>query len=221
MNRIEYEHFQLTHSTRSAPLRIALTGGIASGKSSVSQRFAALGVPVIDADIAARRVVEPGSVGLQQLIELCGNAIVQADGTLDRRTLRERIFADPALREQVNAALHPLIRAEMAAEAALRPYPYQVFVIPLLAETGQAAEYDRVLVITADTGQRIQRLMQRDQVSADAAAAALAAQATDNSRQAIADDIIDNNGDEQMLDNHVKSLHRHYLDLAGQQATGP
>lgn len=203
------------------PLRIALTGGIASGKSAVSRRFAALGVPVIDADVAARRVVEPGQPGLQQLLTLCGRSILQADGQLDRRALRQRIFADTALRNQVNAILHPLIRAEMQAVAQRQPYPYQLFVIPLLVETGQTNEYDRVLLVEANADQRRQRLMARDQIDTEQASAILAAQAADAERRAAADDIIDNNADEQALDSHVKSLHLHYLQLAGQPAAAP
>ncbi|NQD37027.1 dephospho-CoA kinase [Permianibacter sp. IMCC34836] len=203
------------------PLRIALTGGIASGKTAVSRRFAALGVPVIDADVAARRVVEPGQTGLQQLVDLCGREILQADGQLDRRALRQRIFADADLRRQVNAILHPLIRAEMNAAARVQPYPYQIFVIPLLVETGQSGDYDRVLLVEASTEQRRQRLMARDQVDADQTDAILAAQAADAARRAAADDIIDNNADEQALDSHVKLLHLRYLQLAGQPTAAP
>lgn len=203
------------------PLRIALTGGIASGKTAVSQRFAALGVPVIDADVAARRVVEPGQLGLQRLIELCGHEILQADAQLDRRALRQRIFADTNLRSKVNAILHPLIRAEMQAVAAAQPYPYQLFVIPLLVETGQADQYDRVLLVEASTEQRRQRLIARDRIDSEQAGAILAAQASDAERRAAADDIIDNNADEQALDSRVKSLHSQYLQLAGQPAASP
>lgn len=195
-------------------VRVALTGGIASGKTAVSNRFAALGVPVIDADIAARRVASAGSAGLQQLTALCGDTILLPDGNLNRRALREQIFADASLRERVNQLLHPLIRADMQAESAQRPYPYQLFVIPLLVETGQADSYDRVLLVQAEREQRLQRLMQRDRIDAAAATAILAAQASDKARLAIADDVIDNNGDEQALAQQVESLHQRYLALA-------
>lgn len=201
------------------PLRIALTGGIASGKTMVSDRFAALGVPVIDADIAARKVVEPGSAGLSALEQLCGPAILQADGQLDRRELRARIFADNTLREQVNALLHPLIRRWMQEQAARQPAPYQLFVIPLLAETGQAQDYDRVLLVHADLATRRQRLMARDRISAEQADAILAAQADDSQRAAIAEDVVDNNADEHSLAQQVESLHQHYLQLAKGLAT--
>lgn len=201
-------------------LRIALTGGIASGKTRVSDLFAARGVPVIDADVAAREVVAPGSQGLQALITSFGTGILAADGTLDRRALRERIFADEAARARVNALLHPLIRARMHELSAAQPAPYQLFVIPLLAETGQAADYDAVLLVDADRETRIARLMQRDQVNRDQAEAALQAQADDASRRTIATDIIDNsasiakNGDEAGLQAQVESCHQKFLALA-------
>lgn len=196
------------------PLKIALTGGIASGKTAVSNRFAALGVPVIDADISARRVVAKGSAGLTQLMQLCGTSILQANGELNRPALRERIFADSSLRTKVNSLLHPLIRADMQNEAAGRPYPYQVFVIPLLAETGQAKEYDRILLVQANRSQRLARLQARDRIDSSAAEAILAAQADDADRIAIADDLIDNSGDESALVEQVELLHRRYLQLA-------
>ena len=201
------------------PLRIALTGGIASGKTAVSNRFAALGVPVIDADIAARKVVEPDSAGLKALLQLCGTHILQADGQLDRRALRARIFADDTLRQRVNALLHPMIRKWMREQASTQPAPYQLFVIPLLAETGQAQDYDRVLLVSADLATRRQRLMARDQISADQADAILAAQADDNQRLAVADDIVYNNADEHSLAQQVESLHHYYLQLAEGLAT--
>ena len=206
-------------STPFKPLRVALTGGIASGKTTVSNRFAGLGVPVIDADIAARKVVEPGSTGLNDLVKLCGAAILQADGQLDRRELRARIFADDSLRQRVNALLHPLIRQSMQEQAATQPAPYQLFVIPLLAETGQAQDYDRVLLVQADQATRRQRLMARDRISAEQADAILAAQADDSQRAAIADDVVYNNADEQSLAQQVESLHQHYLHLAKGLAT--
>lgn len=203
-----------------APLRIALTGGIASGKTAVSNRFAARAVPVIDADVAARKVVAPGSAGLTQLSALCGADILQGNGELNRRALRQRMFSEPSLREQVNAILHPLIRAEMRAQANAQPAPYQMFVIPLLVETGQASDYDRVLLVSADEAIRIKRVMARDQIDEAAARSILAAQASDTRRLEVADDVIDNNGDELLLDEQVESLHRRYLQLAQQSTTG-
>ncbi len=200
------------------PLRIALTGGIASGKSAVSRQFALLGVPVIDADVAARAVVAPGTEGLRQLVAKFGDAILMPDGNLNRASLRQRIFSDLAAREAVNAILHPLIRIWMREQAERQPAPYQLFVIPLLVETGQAGDYDRVLVVEAKPTLRQQRLMARDGVSAEQASAIFASQADDGSRLAAATDRLDNNGDEASLAEQVESQHRRYLDLAHQRA---
>ncbi len=200
------------------PLRIALTGGIASGKSAVSRQFALLGVPVIDADVAARAVVMPGSTGLQQLRTTFGDGILLADGSLNRAALRQRIFTDTSAREAVNAILHPLIRDWMRKQAEQQLAPYQLFVIPLLVETGQAADYDRVLVVETEPALRQQRLMQRDGISAAQADAIFAAQSNDASRLAIATDRLDNNGDELRLAQQVESLHHRFLDLARQRA---
>ncbi len=195
-------------------LRIALTGGIASGKTTVSDLFAELGVPVIDADVAARAVVAPGSAGLQQLVELFGSAIVQENGELNRRLLRERIFADNHARARVNALLHPLIRHHMQQTAATFQTPYCLYVIPLLLETGQADEYDRVVVVHADRATRIARLCQRDQINVAAAEAILAAQSSDEQRLAIADHVIDNDGDRAHVQSQVLQLHQQFLLLA-------
>jgi len=200
------------------PLRIALTGGIASGKTAVSRHFAALGVPVIDADVAARAVVEPGSEALQQLTASFGNDILLPDGNLNRSALRQRIFTDPAARDTVNTILHPRIRTWMQEQASRQPAPYQLFVIPLLVETGQANDYDRVLLVEADSALRQQRLIARDHISAEQADAIFRAQADDSSRRAAATDRLNNNGDEAKLAQQVELLHRHFLDLAHNRA---
>src|SRR5580692_3217280 len=119
-------------------LRIGLTGGIASGKSTVTQRFAELGVPVIDADVASRNVVEPGEPGLEQVVRRFGGGVLDATGHLDRRALRAVIFSDPASRQALDAILHPLIQADMERLAASAKGPYLVMAIPLLVESGRA-----------------------------------------------------------------------------------
>src|SRR5277367_4560742 len=121
-------------------MRIGLTGGIASGKSTVSQRFTELGVPVIDADVASREVVLRGTPGLAQVVKHFGAGILGANGELDRRALRDVIFKDPAARKILDSILHPLIRAEMEARAAAAAGPYQILVIPLLVEGGGARD---------------------------------------------------------------------------------
>jgi dephospho-CoA kinase len=196
------------------PLRIGLTGGIASGKSTVTQRFTELGVPVIDADMASRRVVEPGTPGLAQVVERFG-ARVLTDGQLDRRALRDLIFKDSALRQALDAILHPLIRAEMEREAARAQGPYVIMAIPLLVEGGRSAKrVDRVLVVDADETLQMQRLQARDGSSEQQARDILAAQASRTARLEQADDVLLNAGTVAELRQAVDRLHEQYLQLA-------
>jgi dephospho-CoA kinase len=197
------------------PLRIGLTGGIASGKSTVTQRFAELGVPVIDADVASRSVVEPGKPGLAQVVLRFGRAVLDADGRLDRRALRNLIFKDASLRQALDAILHPLIRAEMECEATEANAPYLVMAIPLLVEGGSAGtRVDRVLVVDADETLQIQRLQARDSSSEEQARAILASQANRAARLAAADDVLLNTGTVAELRQAVDRLHEQYLQLA-------
>jgi dephospho-CoA kinase len=197
------------------PLRIGLTGGVASGKSTVSQRFGELGVPVIDADVASRKVVEPGKPGLAQVVQRFGGGILDADGKLDRRVLRDLIFKDSSLRQALDAILHPLIRAEMEHEAAQVKGPYVVMAIPLLVEGGSAGKrVDRVLVVDADETLQIQRLQARDGSSVEQARAILASQASRAARLAAADDVLLNTGTVAELRQAVDRLHEQYLQLA-------
>jgi dephospho-CoA kinase len=197
------------------PLRIGLTGGIASGKSTVTQRFAELGVPVIDADVASRNVVEPGKPGLAQVVQRFGGGILDADGRLDRRALRNLIFEDSSLRQALDAILHPLIRAEMEREAAQATAPYVVMAIPLLVEGGSAGKrVDRVLVVDADETLQIQRLQARDGSSEEQARAILSSQATRAARLSHADDVLLNAGSVAELRQSVDRLHEQYLQLA-------
>ena len=197
------------------PLRIGLTGGIASGKSTVTQRFAELGVPVIDADVASRIVVEPGTAGLAQVVARFGAGVLHADGQLDRRALRDLIFKDASLRQALDAILHPLIRAEMEREAAQAKAPYVVMAIPLLVEGGNAGKrVDRVLVVDADETLQIQRLQARDGSSQEQARAILSSQASRTARLAVADDVLLNSGTVAELRQTVDRLHEKYLQLA-------
>ena len=196
------------------PLRIGLTGGIASGKSTVTQRFAELGVPVIDADVASRTVVEPGTPGLAQVVNRFGAGVL-AGGQLDRRALRDLIFKDSSLRETLDAILHPLIRAEMEREVARVQAPYVIMAIPLLVEGGSAAKrVDRVLVVDAEEALQIQRLHARDGSSEQEARAILASQASRPARLAAADDVLLNSGSVAELRQSVDRLHEQYLQLA-------
>jgi dephospho-CoA kinase len=197
------------------PLRIGLTGGIASGKSTVSQRFAELGVPVIDADVASRKVVQAGTPGLAQVVQRFGAGVLDVDGQLDRRALRNLIFKDSSLRQALDAILHPLIRADMEHDAVQARGPYVVMAIPLLVEGGNSAKrVDRVLVVDADETLQIQRLQARDGSSADEARAILSSQASRAARLAAADDVILNAGSVADLRQAVDRLHEKYLQLA-------
>lgn len=195
-------------------LRVALTGGIASGKSAAAKVFRGLGVPVIDTDRIARDLAEPGQPGLEALIRELGSGILDARGNLDRTRLRQRIFSDESLRQRVNATLHPLVLETVERELAHLDAPYAVIEIPLLAETGMSADFDRVLVIDASDKVRIERLETRDKVSANDARAALKAQAPREERLRLASDVIENNGSLADLDAAVRTLHARYLEAA-------
>jgi dephospho-CoA kinase len=204
-------------------LVIGLTGGIASGKSVVAERFAARGVPVLDTDVIARDVVAPGTPGLGSVREAFGDEVIDADGGLDRRELRRRIFADPALRERLENILHPLIRVELAARAAAAGGPYQIHVIPLLVEKGLRDRVDRVLLVDCSETTQAARLMARDGETTEGAQRILAAQSSRAERRAVADDILVNDGDLSGLDVAVARLDARYRQLAreaGDQARG-
>jgi dephospho-CoA kinase len=199
----------------SARPRIGLTGGIASGKSTVSQRFAELGVPVIDADVAARAVVLPGTPGLEQVVQRFGAGILAANGGLDRPALRELIFNDPTARRDLDAILHPLIRAHMEQQAAAAAGPYLIMDIPLLVEGGGArAQVDRVLVVDVDEAVQLQRVQARDGISMAQARAILRSQASRAARLQAADDVLPNAGTVAELRQAVDRLHERYLMLA-------
>jgi dephospho-CoA kinase len=196
------------------PFRVALTGGIASGKTTVANLFASLGVSVIDTDVIAREVVEPGQPALAQVVEAFGPEVLGGDGRLDRRRLRERIFADPEARHRLESILHPAIRAEMERQSQAADGPYQVLVIPLLTEGKRRDHVDRVLLVDVPEELQIQRLTRRDGVSHEQARASLNAQATRADRLAMADDILHNTGRPDDLRDAVAGLHAKYLQLA-------
>lgn len=196
------------------PFRVALTGGIASGKSTVANLFAALGVPVIDTDVIAREVVEPGQPALAAVVKAFGSEVLDGDGRLDRRRLRERIFADAGARERLNAILHPAIRAEMERQSQTAGGRYQVLVIPLLTEGGGRGHVDRVLLVDVPEALQVERLMMRDGVSREQAVASLNAQATRAQRLAMADDVLRNSGQPDELRDRVAELHGKYCALA-------
>jgi dephospho-CoA kinase len=194
---------------------VALTGGIASGKTAVATRFEALGIHVYDADVAAREVVATGTPALAEIEFVFGAEVLQADGALDRRAMRERVFADPAARRKLEAIVHPRVRAWLRRRAGMDRGPYCMLAIPLLVENRAEYEWvDRVLVVDAPEALQIERLVQRDGVTRDAAQRVLDAQSTRAQRLAMADDVIVNDGQESALDAQVAALHAQYLELA-------
>jgi dephospho-CoA kinase len=204
-------------------LRVGLTGGIGSGKSEVSKRLAALGAVVVDADKAAREVVEPGTPGLARIAEAFGPGVLRADGALDRAKLAEIVFADEAARGRLNAIVHPLVHEHMRAteEAAVRAGGDEAVIvhdIPLLAEGGEQRRggFDLVIVVDVPTGVQVERLAARG-LPEEQARARMAAQATRERRLAIADIVIDNSGTLADLDRRVAEV---WTDLRARAKTG-
>jgi dephospho-CoA kinase len=180
-------------------LRIGLTGGIGSGKSTVAALLAQHGARVVDADRIAREVVEPGTPGLAAVVAEFGEGVVTADGALDRPALAALVFGDPAARARLDAVVHPLVRARAAELVAAAPADAVVVQdVPLLVETGQAGSFDLVLVVETDLGTRVARLVDRG-LTADDARARIASQATDEQRRAVADVLLRNDGDREAL----------------------
>lgn len=199
---------------RASPYIVAVTGGIASGKSAVTARFEQLGVPVIDADLIARELVEPGEVALAEIVQRFGAGVLDAEGRLDRRQLRQHIFSDAGARGDLEAILHPRIRERMRERALAAAAPYVVLAIPLLTAGSRYPFIDRVLVVDVPEAQQIERLTRRDGVDETGARAALAAQIGRTERRALADDVVDNSGSLASLAAAVDALHARYLDLA-------
>lgn len=202
-------------------LVVGLTGGIASGKTTVANLFERRGVPVVDADVAAREVVSPGSEGLNRLVEAFGEQMLSADGSLDRAALRRHIFATPTERQRLETILHPLIRAELVASLARASGPYALLVAPLLLEARLTDLVSRVLVIDVPEEVQIQRLMTRDGSDRGQAEAILGAQMSRRGRLGLADDVILNTGDPAALEPQVERLHSLYLQLAARPPASP
>jgi len=198
----------------SGPLLIALTGGIASGKSAAADAFSDLGVSVLDTDQIARDVVEPGTPALGQLVAEFGTDILDASGSLDRVRMRERVFSDDKQRARLEAIIHPAIREELARRSAGAGGAYQIHVIPLLVEKSRPDAYDRVLVVDCPEEEQVNRLIARDGTSAEQARRMLEAQASREQRLAIADDVIVNTGTLDELKRFVETLHKNYSLLA-------
>ena len=202
------------------PLRIGLTGGIASGKSTVADLFAALDVPIIDTDVIAREVVEPGQPALDEIREAFGAGVIADDGRLDRVSMRKMVFADHELRRRLEAILHPRIGAATIEQAQAAGGAYQVIVVPLLTESALKDAMDRILVVDCSEETQLQRLLQRDAETEEQARRILAAQASRDERLAIADDVITNDAGRAELEEQVHRLHQHYLELAAAYRDG-
>src|SRR4051812_15023955 len=197
--------------------RVALTGGIASGKTTVANLFAALGATVVDTDELAREVVAPQSPLLPKIAAHFGAGILAADGSLDRRALRERVFADAAERRWLEELTHPAIRALTDARSAAAVGPYSLVAIPLLFETRGASRFSRVLVVDCDPAIQLARLQARDGISRADAERMIAAQASRSERLSVADDVVRNAGDIADLRDQVEKLHRQYVAAAAAQ----
>ena len=195
-------------------LAVALTGGIGSGKTAVSQAFARHGVPVIDTDVLAREVVEPGQPALREIVETFGEACLDATGSLDRAYLRRVVFADAGRRRELEAILHPRILRALRERLATLQTPYCLVVVPLLVETGLDRQFERILVVDVPEKVQIERVMARDRVDAEQSHRILGQQASRTRRLAVADDIIANTGTLAELEDKVAALHQQYLALA-------
>ncbi len=204
------------------PFILGLTGGIGSGKTAVSDRFATHGVPVFDADVIARQLVEPGEIALGEIIAVFGSGVLARDGRLDRAALRARVFADPQAREQLNAILHPRVHERLRTLAQAPGPALVVIVVPLLVEALERYRWlDRILVVDVPREQQIRRAMARDGMDRAAAERMLAAQTDRSARLAVADDLLINDGPLEQLDAIVARLHASWLRLAKRSLRTP
>jgi dephospho-CoA kinase len=203
-------------------LVVGLTGGIGSGKSAVADAFAALGAPIVDADAIAHELSAAGAPGQRAVASAFGPASIAADGSLDRRWLRDQAFAHPRFRERLESLLHPLIRAEADRRIAQWTSPYGLFVVPLLLERGGARErVHRVLVVDCPEETQIARVVQRSGLREDQVRAIMAAQLSRSARLAQADDVIDNGGARAAIAPQVEQLDQRYRALAAQTRPAP
>jgi dephospho-CoA kinase len=196
------------------PLRIGLTGGIASGKTTVANFFADLGIPVIDTDVIARDVVATGAPALAQIRADFGDAVFSDDGVLDRKAMRKLVFSDDSKRRQLEGILHPRIREAAVVQVQAVTDPYMIIVVPLLVESPMKALMDRVLVVDCSEDVQLKRLLARDTENEAQARRMIAAQASRDERRAIADDVLLNDTDLDETRRQVDALHHRYLELS-------
>jgi len=198
----------------SRPLRIGLTGGIASGKTTVANFFADLGVPIIDTDVIARDVVAKGAPALAQIRADFGDAVFNDDGVLNRNAMRKLVFSDDSKRRQLEGILHPRIREAAVVQAQAVTDPYMIIVVPLLVGSPIKAFMDRVLVVDCGENVQLRRLLARDTENEEQARRMIAAQASREERLAIADDVLVNDTDLDQTRRQVGALHHRYLELS-------
>lgn len=201
-------------------LKIGLTGGIASGKSTVSQLFSAFGIKIIDADLISHQLVEPGQPSLEKITQTFGSKMLLNNGELDRIQLRQLIFSDPNAKQQLEAILHPKIRQQLIRQSDNSSSPYCILSVPLLAEAKMTSLVNRILVIEIDSDEQLKRLCQRDNISRSEAMDIMAIQSSSQQRTTVADDIISNNNSPDKLNSAVANLHKKYLELAKTMSTG-
>jgi len=202
-------------------LTIGLTGGIASGKTHVANLFIKLGVPLLEADEVAREVVAPPSPALAEIATSFGADMLNADGTLNRRALRDVVFADSAALKRLEAITHPAIRARVSAWRAAQTAPYCIYSAAILIEAGMAALVDRVLVVDAPEDVQLRRLTARDGANEVQARQMIATQASRSLRLGRADDVIDNRDETRSVEAQVARLHRHYTSLGSTRRSAP
>jgi dephospho-CoA kinase len=194
---------------------VGLSGGIGSGKTTVSNMFAKLGVQIIDADVIARQVVEPDSLALGAITDKFGSQLLDQDGNLDRRKLRDIVFSQPEAKNWLNALLHPLIQQQMQQQTRQAKSIYCILSVPLLVENQSYKNVDTVLIVDVPENLQRSRSISRDAASETQINAIMASQATRQQRLEVADDVIDNSGDEEALLAQVYQLHQRYMRMAG------
>jgi len=195
-------------------LHIALSGGIASGKTYVSNKFSSLGVDIIDTDIIAHEIVLPGRSALEEITDNFGKSVLQKDGALNRRLMRKIVFEDSKKRLILESILHPKIQNEVKNKISSLNGPYQIIVVPLLTKSPILKQVNRILIIDCDEKKQLKRLIKRDGISTKLASQIMSSQSDRKERLSIADDIILNDDDFDSLDTQIINLHRCYLDLS-------
>lgn len=195
-------------------MKVGITGGIASGKSTICQLFSDNDIDIIDADFIALQLVQPGQDCLNRVVQTFGSQVLLENGELNRPEMRQLIFSDSIAKQQLENILHPEIRRQLQTQSKYASSPYCILSIPLLIEADMLSLVDRVLVVDVDKKKQVERVCQRDNISLSQAQAIIDSQVSSSQRQAIADDIIINNTSKEKLTKEVAKLHKRYLEIA-------